>query len=49
MTERDVLMAARSDWLVRLMYAFQDPAYVYLAMVRTRPTGVDGRRCKAHG
>jgi hypothetical protein len=34
MTERDVLMAARSDWLVRLLYAFQDPTYVYLAMVR---------------
>ena len=34
MTERDLLMAARSEWLVRLLYAFQDTSFVYLAMVR---------------
>jgi len=32
LTERDVLTAASSSWLVRLLYAFQDPKYVYLAM-----------------
>lgn len=32
LTERDILTATRSPWLVRLLYAFQDPEYVYLAM-----------------
>ncbi|KAG0074053.1 hypothetical protein BGZ92_003545 [Podila epicladia] len=32
LTERDVLTATRSEWHVRLLYAFQDPEYVYLAM-----------------
>lgn len=32
LTERDVLTATRSEWHVRLLYAFQDPDYVYLAM-----------------
>lgn len=30
--ERDILTATKTPWLVRLLYAFQDPAHVYLAM-----------------
>lgn len=33
LTERDILTATRSPWLVRLLYAFQDETHVYLAMV----------------
>ncbi|KAG7661471.1 DBF2 [[Candida] subhashii] len=32
LTERDILTNTRSDWLVKLLYAFQDPEKVYLAM-----------------
>ncbi|KAG9645089.1 kinase-like protein, partial [Aureobasidium melanogenum] len=32
LTERDILTTAKSDWLVRLLYAFQDEASIYLAM-----------------
>ncbi|KAI9682519.1 MAG: hypothetical protein M1829_000312 [Trizodia sp. TS-e1964] len=32
LTERDILTAAKSDWLVRLLYAFQDDQSIYLAM-----------------
>lgn len=32
LTERDILTAARSEWLVKLLYAFQDQESVYLAM-----------------
>ncbi len=32
LTERDILTNTRSDWLVKLLYAFQDPSNVYLAM-----------------
>lgn len=32
LTERDILTAAKSPWLVKLLYAFQDPENVYLAM-----------------
>lgn len=33
LTERDILTAtSKSDWLVKLLYAFQDPAHIYLAM-----------------
>ncbi|MBW0547977.1 hypothetical protein O181_087692 [Austropuccinia psidii MF-1] len=33
LTERDILTAtSKSDWLVKLLYAFQDPGYIYLAM-----------------
>ena len=35
LTERDILTAAKSDWLVKLLYAFQDDASIYLAMVST--------------
>ena len=43
LTERDILASTNSPWLVRLLYAFQDPTHVYLAMVsdpysRLRPT-----------
>ncbi|KAF5361697.1 hypothetical protein D9758_007342 [Tetrapyrgos nigripes] len=30
--ERDILTATKSAWLVKLLYAFQDAQYVYLAM-----------------
>ena len=30
--ERDILTATKTPWLVRLLYAFQDPEHVYLAM-----------------
>ncbi|KAK6464074.1 protein kinase [Scheffersomyces coipomensis] len=32
LTERDILTNTRSEWLVKLLYAFQDPEKVYLAM-----------------
>lgn len=35
LTERDILTAAKSDWLVKLLYAFQDDQSIYLAMVTT--------------
>src|SRR5205814_8267433 len=35
LTERDILTAAKSEWLVRLLYAFQDDQSIYLAMVKT--------------
>ena len=34
--ERDILASTSSPWLVRLLYAFQDPEHVFLAMVRRR-------------
>ena len=33
LTERDILTNATSDWLVKLLYAFQDDRSIYLAMV----------------
>ncbi|KAF2737608.1 kinase-like protein [Polyplosphaeria fusca] len=32
LTERDILTTAKSEWLVRLLYAFQDDRSIYLAM-----------------
>ncbi|OJJ43058.1 hypothetical protein ASPZODRAFT_1208845 [Penicilliopsis zonata CBS 506.65] len=32
LTERDILTAAKSEWLVKLLYAFQDESQIYLAM-----------------
>ncbi|KAL1992851.1 hypothetical protein VTN49DRAFT_3607 [Thermomyces lanuginosus] len=32
LTERDILTAAKSEWLVKLLYAFQDDQQIYLAM-----------------
>lgn len=32
LTERDILTFSQSEWLVRLLYAFQDPEYAFLAM-----------------
>lgn len=32
LTERDILTAAKSEWLVRLLYAFQDDTQIFLAM-----------------
>lgn len=36
LTERDILTTAKSEWLVRLLYAFQDDKSIYLAMVRRK-------------
>ena len=33
LTERDILTAAKSEWLVKLLYSFQDDTSIYLAMV----------------
>lgn len=38
LTERDILTNAKSEWLVRLLYSFQDDKSIYLAMVRTQKT-----------
>lgn len=32
LTERDILRSSKSPWLVKLLYSFQDPRYLYLAM-----------------
>jgi len=32
LTERDILTTAKSEWLVRLLYSFQDETNIYLAM-----------------
>ncbi|KAI8326457.1 kinase-like protein [Martensiomyces pterosporus] len=32
LTERDILRTSQSPWLVKLLYSFQDPQYLYLAM-----------------
>ncbi|KAJ1833194.1 serine/threonine-protein kinase dbf2 [Coemansia sp. RSA 2706] len=32
LTERDILRTSRSEWLVKLLYAFQDARHLYLAM-----------------
>ncbi|OAL37707.1 hypothetical protein AYO20_02884 [Fonsecaea nubica] len=32
LTERDILTAAKSEWLVKLLYSFQDEEQIYLAM-----------------
>ncbi|KND88101.1 Serine/threonine-protein kinase sid2 [Tolypocladium ophioglossoides CBS 100239] len=32
LTERDILTTAQSEWLVRLLYSFQDDKSIYLAM-----------------
>jgi cell cycle protein kinase DBF2 len=32
LVERDILTATKTEWLVRLLYAFQDSHHVYLAM-----------------
>ncbi|MCQ5086547.1 protein kinase, partial [Cutibacterium acnes] len=32
LTERDILTTTRSEWLVKLLYAFQDLQSLYLAM-----------------
>ena len=34
LTERDILTAAKSPWLVKLLYAFQNEESIFLAMVR---------------
>lgn len=36
LVERDILTTAKSPWLVRLLYAFQDIENVFLAMVIIR-------------
>jgi cell cycle protein kinase DBF2 len=37
LTERDILTTAKSEWLTRLLYAFQDDRSIYLAMVSIIP------------
>ncbi|KAJ1817544.1 serine/threonine-protein kinase dbf2 [Coemansia sp. RSA 2598] len=32
LTERDILRTSKSPWLVKLLYSFQDPRHLYLAM-----------------
>lgn len=54
LTERDILTTANTEWLVRLLYAFQDDKSIYLAMVGALPriygsetdrvTGIRARR-----
>jgi len=41
LTERDILTTAKSEWLVRLLYAFQDDKSIYLAMVSRIHNNVD--------
>ena len=38
LTERDILTNAKSEWLVRLLYSFQDDKSIYLAMVCPVPS-----------
>ena len=48
LTERDILTAAKSEWLVKLLYAFQDEKSIYLAMVNLiifMPTNVQRLTC----
>lgn len=40
LTERDILTNAKSEWLVSLLYAFQDERSIYLAMVCLDTTGM---------
>ena len=45
LTERDILTTAKSDWLVKLLYSFQDEQSIYLAMVcnpNARSKALDG-------
>lgn len=41
LTERDILTNANSDWLVKLLYAFQDDTSIYLAMVNSAELVLD--------
>lgn len=43
LTERDILTTAKSQWLVRLLYSFQDDKNIYLAMVSAIP--LSDQRC----
>lgn len=45
LTERDILTNAKSEWLVRLLYSFQDDASIYLAMVCQAHPGACGKAC----
>jgi hypothetical protein len=53
LVERDILCNVKTDWLVKLLYAFQDVDHVYLAMVSSGyllPLGcicVTGGRCNS--
>ena len=40
LVERDILTATKSPWLVALLYAFQDPTYIYLCMVSDSLHGI---------
>ena len=44
LTERDILTAAKSEWFVKLLYAFQDDNSIYFAMVwanRSSPSSLN--------
>lgn len=41
LTERDILTNAKSEWLVRLLYSFQDEQSIYLAMVSKNDSSGD--------
>lgn len=43
LTERDILTTAKSQWLVRLLYSFQDDKNIYLAMVSVFLSDMFGR------
>ena len=43
LTERDILTNAKSEWLVRLLYSFQDEKSIYLAMVRQLMVRIETR------
>lgn len=38
LVERDILTATKTPWLVALLYAFQDPSHIFLAMVSSSRT-----------
>jgi serine/threonine protein kinase len=48
LTERDILTNAKSEWLVRLLYSFQDDKSIYLAMVRMRAGIEESRLMQYH-
>jgi cell cycle protein kinase DBF2 len=43
LVERDILTATKSPWLVRLLYAFQDPEHVSSSLHRGYPAYALGR------
>lgn len=48
LVERDILTATKTPWLVALLYAFQDPSHIYLAMVSFPDTLIDSTSSHVH-